>query len=547
MGKAPEGWLGRALRHADWLVVLAAVVMVALVRIRLLDLPLERDEGDYAYGGQLLLQGLKPYTDFYTMRMPGIYGVYALAMLVFGQTHGGIHAALTLVNAATIVLVFLVARSLYDRRVGAAAAVFYGVLSLGSFPQGLFANSEHFVLFFAMAGLAVLVGSGEEKSARRIFVGGLLLGLAFIVKQHGMFFVAVGVVILVRPLLRVRPVAWKAAGTRVGILALGSATPLILVFGLVAVWGILDEFWFWTFRYAGSYVSSVPIPDALAKLKETMPQVMLPALGIWILAGVGVLLPVWNAGLRARAVESGAFLVLSWVAVSVGLYYRPHYFMLLFPAVALFAGVGAVGLWVVVKDVRVQRAGAVALCVAAVAHSLVFEWKYWVVMDPAEVSRAVYGANPFPEALEIARYVKERTEPEDRIVVLGSEPEIYFYANRRAATGHMHMYPLMEAHPDVLTMQEQYIAEVEANAPKYVIWVFIETSWLRRDDSETRVLEWIDAFTTRGYEQVGLIEIVSEEVTNYYWDAEAQGRVPQSEYLVVVYRRLSAEDAAPPP
>ena len=123
VGRASGGWLDRGLRHADWLVVLAAVGLVALVRVRLLDLPLERDEGDYAYGGQLLLQGLKPYTDFYTMRMPGIYGVYALAMLVFGQTQGGIHAALTVVNAATIVFVFLVGRRLYDRQVGAAAAL----------------------------------------------------------------------------------------------------------------------------------------------------------------------------------------------------------------------------------------------------------------------------------------------------------------------------------------------------------------------------------------------------------------------------------------
>ena len=538
-GTSSEGRLGRVAGHADWLVVLVAVVLVGLVRIRLLDLPLERDEGDYAYGGQLLLQGLKPYSDFYTMRMPGIYGVYALAMLVFGQTPGGIHAALTVVNAATIVFVFLVGRRLYDRQVGAAAAVFYAVLSLGSFSQGLFANSEHFLLFFAMAGLAVLGCSGEKKSVGRIFVGGLLLGVGFLVKQHGMFFVAVGAVFVVRPLFDARPVDWKAVAGRVGVLGLGSATPLILVCGLVAIWGILDEFWFWTFRYASSYVSSVPIGQAMTTLTKTLPQVMMPALGIWILAGVGAAVPLWNARFRKGAWESMGLLVLSGVAVSVGLYFRPHYFMLLFPAVALFAGVGVAGALAATKDVCVRRAGVVVLCAAAVLHSVVFEWKYWVAMSPAEVSRAVYRANPFPEALEIARYVKQRTKADDRIVVFGSEPEIYFYANRRAATGHMHMYPLMEAHPDALAMQEQFIAEVEASAPKYVIAVHIPTSWLQQAESEMRILEWTGTFTAQGYERAGLIEIVSTEETNYYWDADARGRAPEAQYVIVVYRRVA--------
>ena len=37
----------------------------------------------------------------------------------------------------------------------------------------------------------------------------------------------------------------------------------------------------------------------------------------------------------------------------------------------------------------------------------------------------------------IARYIRERTAPGDRIAVIGSEPEIYFYAERNAATGHL--------------------------------------------------------------------------------------------------------------
>ncbi len=48
-------------RFALWLLFGATLVAVACARIRLLGLPLERDEGEYAYAGQLILQVIPPY------------------------------------------------------------------------------------------------------------------------------------------------------------------------------------------------------------------------------------------------------------------------------------------------------------------------------------------------------------------------------------------------------------------------------------------------------------------------------------------------------
>ncbi len=75
--------------------LLAAVVLItAAVRARLLDLPPNRDEGEYAYFGQLLLQGIPPYAQAYNFKMPGIYPIYALMLAVFGQTPTAIHGGL---------------------------------------------------------------------------------------------------------------------------------------------------------------------------------------------------------------------------------------------------------------------------------------------------------------------------------------------------------------------------------------------------------------------------------------------------------------------
>src|SRR5262249_8603408 len=86
-----------------WLGVFLVVILVALFRYRVLDLPLERDEGEYASAGQLILQGFAPYKLMWNMKLPGTYFACALGMAAFGQTAAGIHATLIVVNSLTIV------------------------------------------------------------------------------------------------------------------------------------------------------------------------------------------------------------------------------------------------------------------------------------------------------------------------------------------------------------------------------------------------------------------------------------------------------------
>src|SRR5271163_3081897 len=95
----------RLIRLWPWLVVLAVLLFIGFIRLRLLDMPLERDEGEYAYAGQLILQGIPPYELAYNMKLPGTYFAYALGMAVFGQTSAGIHLTLLAVNALTIIFI----------------------------------------------------------------------------------------------------------------------------------------------------------------------------------------------------------------------------------------------------------------------------------------------------------------------------------------------------------------------------------------------------------------------------------------------------------
>ncbi|TAL03206.1 MAG: hypothetical protein EPO07_06530, partial [Verrucomicrobia bacterium] len=145
--------LGILRRHWPRIALGLTLLLVLVVRVRLRDMPLERDEGEYAYAGQLILHGVPPYQEAFNMKLPGTYAAYALIMAVFGQSASGIHLGLALVNAASVFLIFLIGRELLDNVAGVAAAIAYALLSLSPSVLGLAAHATHFVVLPALAGL----------------------------------------------------------------------------------------------------------------------------------------------------------------------------------------------------------------------------------------------------------------------------------------------------------------------------------------------------------------------------------------------------------
>src|SRR3989475_10222884 len=120
-----------SLRRAWALGVLALVgLATAGIRLRLLDIPLDRDEGEYAYFGQLLLAGVPPYAEAYNLKAPGIYAAYALILGALGQSIAAIRVGLIIVTSATTVLMYLFAARLGGPPPGLGAAAAYAVHAL---------------------------------------------------------------------------------------------------------------------------------------------------------------------------------------------------------------------------------------------------------------------------------------------------------------------------------------------------------------------------------------------------------------------------------
>jgi Dolichyl-phosphate-mannose-protein mannosyltransferase len=493
-----------------WILLLALILATALLRIHLINAPLERDEGEYAYAGQLMLQGIPPYQLATNMKLPGTYAAYALILAAFGQSIAAIHAGLLVVNAGAIVLIYLLGRRLFSVPAALAASAAYALLSVSEGVLGTQAHATHFVVLAALAGLLVLLRYTESQRPWTLFASGLLFGVAFLMKQHGIFF---GIFAAVYLVFNRR---WK----KLPLLLIGMATPFALTC-LILLWaGVFAGFWFWTFTYASRYVAENSLSEGAAAMAQVFGPVLRQSAALWVLAAAGTAL-----ALSKRRLFVPALLVFSFAAVCPGLYFRPHYVVLMLPAVALLAG----------SCVRGRVSGC--LFAAALVASAAGGRDFLLRQSPVEISRELYGLDPFPEAIPVAAYIRSHTGPNERIAVLGSEPEIYFYADRHSATSFLYIEPLVEPQPFALRMQNQMVGELESVAPAYVVRFPIEETLALGSASPNRVAGWWADYGPKHYQLVGIADIQPDGSTEYRWDAAAEAYHPRSLYNLAVYRR----------
>lgn len=526
LASSGKGW------ETYWCVGALLVVMVffAFVRVRLRDLPLERDEGEFAYVGQLMLQGIPPYKIACNMKLPGTYAAYAAMMAIFGETTSGIRIGVIVVNAAATILVFLLGKYLYGPLAGGFAGITYSFLSCRLGVLGLYAHATHFVVLAALAGLLLLLYAIDTGRTGLFFGSGVCFGLAFLMKQPGILF---GVFAVFYWLCREwrQPLPWRNLAVRGGALLAG----LVLPFGLTCLIlfraGVFSSFWFWTWSYAREYGSMTKLSEAWPMLRASLPWVVRPFV-VWEIVAVGLTAPLWSAHARARGGFVASFFLFSVLAVCPGLYFRPHYFILLLPAAALGAGIGVAAVRQGLLD---GRFGALVGALPVLYFALVFgisvrgQYKTYFHLDPIALNRKIFDRDPFLEAVGVGSYIKAHSAEQDTIGVFGSEPEICFYAARHCASSYLYTYPLMEKQKYAEQMRQDMIQQLEDARPRFLVYADVARSWGTPATLEENrgFLERAWAFAHGNYELVEQVAVGGE--AGHLWGDRA--------YLYVFRRR----------
>jgi 4-amino-4-deoxy-L-arabinose transferase-like glycosyltransferase len=353
------------------------------------------DEAYLATQAQVLVDGGRLYVDTVDRKPPVVPYLYAATFELTGS--GGlapIRVLAVLAHALTALLLALEARRRLRWRYAAVFAGCAYLLAASAFlpADAQAANFEVFMLPIMTA--AMLFGIRDRPAA-----AGATLGVATLTKQTA------AVVLL--PLVYL---AWRFRRGR-AVVALAAAFAVPLVVAAVAFGP--RAFTFWVFTGNGGYL------DIRGVLGYTL------ALGArqtgWFLFGSAALVVLLPAAWRQRRVDRDLWLWLAsgMVAVSLGLRFFPHYYLQLVPPLVLLA---ARGLDVLSGSRRVAALIVVgALAVAATTYFVVPAFTQAETRDTRT-------------ALAVAAYVDDHTSRDQRVLVWGQAPEVYWASGRRPAT-----------------------------------------------------------------------------------------------------------------
>jgi 4-amino-4-deoxy-L-arabinose transferase-like glycosyltransferase len=173
---------------SPWVAFAAIAFVYVLLRVNVVDVPLDRDEGVFGYAGQVILDGGLPYRDVLDHKPPVVFYLNALALLLIPPTARGVHVFLHAYNFITLVALFFIARSYTrSRAAGLWTAFCYAIISSSPAVQGGTASTEMFMLLPLTLSLLFAVLSVNREGMAYPLLSGVAGGIAFWTRQTALF------------------------------------------------------------------------------------------------------------------------------------------------------------------------------------------------------------------------------------------------------------------------------------------------------------------------------------------------------------------------
>jgi len=414
------------------------------------------DQGTFAYGGSAILKGARPYLDFWDIKPPNIFYIYALAFKLFGESVQAIRIFDYLNALLTISLIWLLSLRLFSsssrgaspqremksnglwwtRLVGMFAAFSYVLCYLNQGFQDT-AQAETYALPLLLgAALIVLPRNGQAPGRLSLVISGALIGITCFFKFPLGLFILLPVAIC---LLQYR--RWSAKLISLGFLTVGLLLALGAQMLLLLPGGQLQELWKIT-REATLAYSRNNFSGSFSVFHNARTAVQM-FVGLWlVLGGVGCIVLLWRSDSHRRRnlmlpiglLIIGAFIGLIIVQLQ-NKGYTYHYQVML-PWVAILIGVGMATL-----AFKLQPSGKWKRVGSAVGLAiLLFIGTLWSgekalkqSLRPSEVVQ-MEGANGYIAGDALSNYVLAKTAPSDHMFIFGFEPYVYWITGRKPAT-----------------------------------------------------------------------------------------------------------------
>jgi len=380
------------------------------------------DEGIYEVIGKAIASGRLLYRDIWDNKPPLLYYIYSL---VDGDQFGAKLLSL-LVGIATVIAFFFLAKKLIHSRERISTFLFALLFGLPLL-EGNIANAENFMLLPIILG-AIFIFNFVENKKSHLFLAGLLLGLAFLIKIVALFDAAAfGIIIFIAyytKLSRIKNLIIPFISLYTGFLI-----PIVII--IVYFWAnrALHDFIVSTFLsnigYVG-YANKFVIPQGFLILKL-------------LLLAAAVCIVFYK---RHKISFSGIFIYI-WLAFSLfNMFFsqRPyvHYALVIIPSLCLLIGYTLT----LKQGLKTKNIIIVLLCIATLllhfnfktgdVGKLIGYYKNYIDFLTKRINADAYYHFFDPAALrdeQLAQFINMHKLPHDSVFVWGNSGQLYMLTN----------------------------------------------------------------------------------------------------------------------
>lgn len=536
-------------------VIFAGILLVLLwiffsFRMNLTGIGFERDEGAYSYYGKLLLDGKTPYKDFYEQKFPGIFVFYAMMIKLFGYSVEALHKGFAWLNLFSNLILFITVRSWLNRYAALAASLAFGIYTMNPYISGYTIQSEHGVAFFTCLGLHlyVLFRKYEQRKWLFAFLSGLAFGAAFMTKTSGVMFAFWGGFVIFLEYF----VFPNTRNIKKGIIfclsyMVGVGIIIGALFLMIVMKNAFDDMIFWSVTIPKKYVSQVPWEQGKQFLSYYWKTISDFSGWFWSTSLMAMPLLLFTKQNIRNKIYFILFALLSFAAIVPGYYFYGHYWIQLAPALALLNGVFVYGLSEIVQNILKLKWPYIPHGLLLISGIMAFNHVqsknkeffgyYSSRANYNMILRQVYGENPFPECVEVARFLKTKMTADDKVIVVGSEPQIYVYLKKECPSRHVYFAAIVNNVPEHKQWQREFVSDIEKSAPKFLVFFNHRISLLVQPNTDNYVFTWLNEYVNKNYHIIGLADMKTGMPTEYVYDAALNQYRVSGQHQIYIYER----------
>jgi hypothetical protein len=478
-----------------WIGIIGLVALFVLLRWNNFNVPLIRDEGDYAYSGQLLIRGLAPYEHAFVQKPPLVIYSYALSNLLLPDLFWSPRLLAYLFVALATALLGYIARLEFGKGIALPAMWLMTPMVLLPEIEQFPASVEMFMLFPVLATVAIYchVRRQEHQPQHWYWFAAAFFAVTALLYKYTAL-----------PVLAFTFAAWfieiqqKAVnkGSILRCLAFGFAGAVTAAAIEVGYFFVHDGgagLWESTVLFNRYYLASGPFGLTCLIIRFKI---------FWSYWWILFFIPWTGLLLRNRRIWFWlGMLLCAFLATGMSLY--GQYYIILMPFWALLS---TMGIRALASQLNKWLATSVWLgnLLATVVVILVIRPDVpSLLCTPARFTEEKMGGHPFLGAQVVAEQVSQLTSPDDFVFVAGSEPQILYYTRRFSPTRFTTLYPLMIPSPAAQHYQQEAIQDLQKHPPALIVFVKSSDSWALHSATPPDFLNFLGDFIKRNYQLVG--------------------------------------------